>query len=139
MLQRAAEVRRMTLLTAVILALAACVREQDLEAWQGVSVERLDRHPFFITLPVEVRKLDDGTEIRNYVNGANVGDCFNNASATSLGSPSVLVTGSSFCSTRFAACNNIFYIKNGIVQNYVPTASGGAACFTDSRVTPKPF
>ena len=122
-----------------LIAIGACVREQDLAAWRGVPVSALDRHPFFLTLPVEVRRLPDGTEIRNYVNGGNLASCFGNASGNAYGSRTTYVTGSSFCSSRFAVCNNIFYIKNGRVQSYVPTPSGGARCMTDGRVTPKSY
>lgn len=119
-----------------LLLLTACVREDDLRSWEGQPVSSLDLHPFFATLPVEVRRAADGTEMRNYVNGANIGSCFSNAQANSYGSYTVYATGSSFCSTRFRACNNIFYIRNGRVIRYAPTPSGGAICMTDQRVRP---
>ena len=131
--------RNIVLFIFAVTFVSACVRQEDLDSWQGVPVRALDAHPFFITLPVDVRRLDDGTEIRNYVNGRNIGSCTSNASVNAYGQYSLGVTGTSSCSSRFGACNNIFYIKNGIVQRYAPTGSGGARCFTDSRVTPKPY
>lgn len=127
--------KRFALLALVVLV-AACVREEDTKAWEGQPVSALDLHPFFATLPVEVRKAADGTEMRNYVNGANVGSCFSNATVNTSGSYAAYGSGNSFCSTRFRACNNIFYIKNGKVLKYLPTPSGGAICMTDERVRP---
>jgi hypothetical protein len=123
----------------IALVLAACVREEDLKAWEGQPVAALDLHPFFMTLPVEVRKAADGTEVRNYVNGTNVSSCFGNAQANSLGGYTTYTTGNTFCSTQFNACNNIFYIRNGRVIKYAPTPSGGAICRTDERVRPVAF
>jgi hypothetical protein len=119
-----------------VLLLTACVREEDTQAWEGQPVSALDLHPFFATLPVEVRRTPDGTEMRNYVNGANVGSCFSNARVNTYGGNTAFGTGNTFCSTNFRACNNIFYIRNGKVLRYTPTASGGAICMTDQRVRP---
>jgi hypothetical protein len=112
------------------------VRTQDLAAWEGQPVSKLDTHPFFFTLPVEVRQLGDGVEIRNYVNGRNVGTCFQNARATAFSPYTVTATGLNFCSQSFMACNNIFLIRDGRVERYTPVGSGGARCMTDERVTP---
>lgn len=126
-------------LVLALLAMSACVSEGDLAVWRGQPVTALDRHPFFNTLPVEIRFLDDGTEIRNYVNGANIDRCFGGASANSLGRYSVIVTGNTFCSTGFAACNNQFYIKNGVVLDYIPVGSGRARCMTGEITRPYRF
>ncbi|WP_218631380.1 hypothetical protein [Sedimentimonas flavescens] len=129
--------RRLAASGLVILTTAACsVRQQDLDAWVGQPVSKLDHHPIFQAMPVEVRRLPDGTEVRNYVNGQNVAACFAGAQATGYSNNTALVTGSNFCSTRFAACNNMFYIRNGVVQSYTPVGTGGARCFTDDRATP---
>jgi hypothetical protein len=40
------------------------------------------------------------------------------------------------CMQSFPACNNIFYINNGIVTQYTPIGTGGAKCFTDERTRP---
>lgn len=130
--------KRMALLLAS-LTMSACVSASDLAAWRGQPVSALDRHPFFNTLPVEIRFLEDGTEIRNYVNGANIDRCFGGASANSLGRYSVIVTGNSFCSTGFAACNNQFYIKDGVVLDYIPVGSGRARCMTGEMTRPYQF
>lgn len=120
-----------------VLAIGGCVRQEDLDSWKGQPVAALDLHPLFLTMPVEIQRTADGTEIRNYVNGGEVGRCFGGATANSMGGMSVMVTGNSFCSTAFVACNNIFYIKGGKVLDYVPTPTRGARCMTDSRVQPR--
>jgi hypothetical protein len=40
------------------------------------------------------------------------------------------------CMASFAACNNIFYISNGVVERYTPIGTGGARCYTDERLHP---
>jgi hypothetical protein len=124
-------------LTVLFLMLTACVRVEDTAAWVGQPVAQLDLHPFFNTLPVEVRRAADGTEIRNYVNGGNVASCFQNATVTGFSTNAVYGSGSGFCSTRFQACNNIFYIRDGRVIRYVPTGSGGAICYTAPFLQPQ--
>lgn len=114
----------------------ASVNEGDLASWSGKPVHMLDAHPVFNTMPVEVRRLSDGTEVRNYVNGMAVESCFGNARGSSFSPMTVFVSSSSFCSSQFAACNNQFYIKNGYVTRYIPVGSGGARCFTDARTRP---
>jgi hypothetical protein len=42
----------------------------------------------------------------------------------------------SSCVAQFAACNNIFYVKNGSVVRYTPIGTGGARCYTDERMRP---
>jgi len=124
-------------LLALTVAACASVRSEDLIAWQGQPAAKLDTHPVFLTMPVEIRQLPDGTEVRNYVNGRNIGGCFDSAVVTSFSSRAIYGRGTTFCSESFAACNNIFYIKNGHVIRYTPVGSGGAQCFTDERVTPE--
>jgi hypothetical protein len=87
----------------------------------------------------------DGTEIRNYVNGRNIGGCTGggNIIGPAVGSNTV---GSTVDQTRFsqfmtcmqgfAACNNIFYIKDGHVIRYTPIGTGGMSCYTDERLRP---
>lgn len=114
--------------------LAACVQQEDLDAWEGQPASLLDAHPFFNTLPVETKIMADGTEIRNYVNGV----CENNYSDVSI---NIAINTSSTikdsCAGSFMACNNQFYIKDGRVIAYAPVGSGGARCRTDERVRPR--
>jgi hypothetical protein len=35
----------------VALLLLGCVHQADLDEWKGQSVSKLDKHPFFVTLP----------------------------------------------------------------------------------------
>jgi hypothetical protein len=58
-----------------VAVLSGCVNKADLDAWAGVPVAELDKHPFFLTVPVVRTMASDGTEIRNYVNGQNVASC----------------------------------------------------------------
>lgn len=121
------------------LALAGCltVRESDLIAWQGQPVELLDTQPFFLTVPVVRTRTESGIEIRNYVNGQNIASC--TQGGTVFAGYLAMASFSSFnnCTSRFAACNNLFYIQNGRVIRYEPISSGGAICITDDRVLPR--
>jgi len=119
--------------------LAGCVvHREDTDSWIGVPVAELDKQPFFLTLPQVRTQAADGTEIRNYVNGQNVASCFGSGFATGTGGYVSSATYNEFtdCTQRFAACNNIFYIKNGVVTQYTPIGSGGMRCFTDASVRP---
>ena len=112
------------------------VRQVDLDAWVGQPVSALEKHPFFVTRPVVRTRASDGTEIWNYVNGRNIGTC--NSSGSLYGRMVDYATYSSFsnCMQTVAACNNIFYIKNGIVERYVPVGTGGVSCMTSEEVQP---
>lgn len=121
---------------AMLIMLSACVGVEDTDSWVGQPVTQLDLHPFFNTLPVEVRVAADGTEIRNYVNGRNAASCFQNATVSGFSTNTIYGSGSGFCSARFQACNNIFYIRNGTVVRYLPTPSGGAVCVTNASLRP---
>ena len=120
-----------------ILAAAGCgmVRQQDLDAWVGAPVSELDLHPVFATMPVVKTVAADGTEMRNYVNGDTIASCAGSGSAAGYVNTASYSAFSS-CASRRRACNNIFYIKNGLVTGYVPTGSGGAFCYTDSTTQP---
>ena len=78
----------------------------------------------------------DGTDIRNYINGRNVASC--SGSGTVFAGNVDMATYSRFssCMQAFAACNNIFYIKDGLVTQYTPIGTGGARCYTDARTRP---
>ena len=119
---------------AIVSLLAACatVRQQDLDAWVGVPVEALDTHSFFITVPMFRTRTESGIEIRNYANGRDVAQCFSNAGASTVGN---FVNANAFtrCSSTRIVCNNIFYIKDGKVIEYVPTGR----CYTDERAQPE--
>lgn len=120
---------------AIALTVAACatVRKQDLDAWVGIPVEALDTHSFFITVPMYRSVTSSGIEIRNYANGADVAQCFSNANANKTGN---YVNANAFttCSSGRVVCNNIFYIKEGVVIEYAPTGR----CYTDETVQPQP-
>jgi len=125
---------QLTTAMAIVSLLAGCatVRQQDLDAWVGVPVEALDTHSFFITVPMFRTRTDSGIEIRNYANGRDVAQCFSNAGASTVGN---FVNANAFtrCSSTRIVCNNIFYIKDGKVIEYVPTGR----CYTDERAQPE--
>jgi hypothetical protein len=124
-------------LAVVSLALVAgCVNKGDLDAWQGVPVAELDKHPFFLTVPVVRTTASDGTEIRNYVNGQNVASCSGGGQIFKSTVDMASYSGFSNCMQRFRACNNIFYIKDGRVQQYIASGTGGAICTTDETLRP---
>ena len=118
--------------------LAGCVgvRQVDVDAWAGRPVLDLEVHPFFLTVPVVKTVASDGTEIWNYVNGANIGGCYG-AGSINLGYVnSAQYSEFSSCVAKFAACNNIFYIKDATVLRYSPIGTGGMRCMTNASLQP---
>jgi hypothetical protein len=120
----------------LVLAGGGCVHKADLDSWEGVPVAALDKHPFFLTLPVVRTMASDGTEIRNYVNGKNIASCSGGGSVFATTVDTATYSRFSSCMQSFAACNNIFYIKDGRVQQYIATGTGGMRCMTDETLRP---
>jgi hypothetical protein len=115
----------------------AHVRPEDLTAWEGQPVELLDKHPVFLTMRSVRTVTADGTEIRNYVNGAAVEACDGGGAVVRGGFvSSATYSQFSSCIARFAACNNIFYVKDGRVLRYSPIGTGGARCYTNEATNP---
>lgn len=112
------------------------VRPEDQSAWIGVPVAALETHPVFITMHLVRVRASDGTEIWNYVNGRDVSSC--GAGGTAFVGYTNMASYNAFtsCMNRFQACNNIFYVENGIVTAYTPVGSGGARCYTDETSQP---
>ena len=129
--------KKYSILTLCAAAIVGCtVRQQDLDAWVGQPVEALDTQAFFLTLPLVKTVTASGIEIRNYVNGANVGRCYGSGNRFASSVNRVTYTAFQNCVSQFSACNNIFYIKDGKVLEYAPTASGRYRCYTDDSVLP---
>lgn len=110
------------------------VRQQDLNSWKGVSVEELDTHSLFLTLPVIKTKTESGIEIRVYPNKVNVSSCYENGNINNNG----YLNYSQFnmyqnCSNQLVGCDNIFYIKDKKIIEYKPVGS----CYTDETVQPE--
>jgi hypothetical protein len=61
------------LLGSLMVAGCMTVHQEDLASWEGAPVSALDAHPIFLTMQKVQTVTADGTEIRNYVNGAAVG------------------------------------------------------------------
>jgi hypothetical protein len=127
---------RLVFIAATAILLTSCsglkVRQQDLDAWVGLSVEALDTHSFFITVPMIRTRTESGIEIRNYANGQNMASCAGFGNANAYGSW-VQANAFSNCSSGWVGCNNIFYIKDGKVLEYAPTGQ----CYTDETVQPQ--
>jgi hypothetical protein len=87
-------------------------------------------------MPVVKTVASDGTEIWNYVNGANLGQCSGGGSIWGKQLSFAQYNQFVSCVQRFAACNNIFFIRDGKVLRYTPVGTGGARCFTDERAQP---
>ena len=108
-----------------ISVLAACatvpsVRQADLDSWKGMPVEALDTHSLFATMRMTTRTTSSGVEVRNYSNEQKGTYCSGSAFNAS-------------CVDSSVACNNLFYIKNGMVVEYAPTGQ----CMTNDAVRPE--
>jgi len=112
------------------------VRQQDLDAWVGQPVVALEVHPVFITVPVIKTTASDGTEIWNYVNGRNLGSCSGGGSVFAGTVNYAIYSKFVSCMHTFAACNNIFIIRDGVVEKYTPIGTGGAHCYTTEALQP---
>ena len=125
-------------LSIVIMTIAGCanVRQVDLDSWKGQPLSKLELHPIFLTIPVVKTKTSDGTEIWNYVNGKNIGSCSNGGTIYNGSIDYTAYSQFSSCVQNFAACNNIFYIKDGIVLRYSPIGTGGMNCYTTKEAQP---
>lgn len=122
----------------LLLLLSGCatVQQADLDAWVGQPVATLETHPVFVTVPVVKSVASDGTEIWNFVNGANLGQCSSGGSIYGKQLNYTSYNQFASCVQRFAACNNIFYIRNGKVLRYTPVGTGGARCYTTKQLQP---
>jgi hypothetical protein len=121
---------------AAVLGGCGSVRPEDQAAWVGQPISKLETHPVLLTMQLVRTTASDGTEIRNYVNGQSVASCSGGGSiykgAIDYGTYQTFST----CVQRFPSCNNIFYVKNGIVTAYIPVGTGGARCYTDDTMRP---
>lgn len=131
---------RIPLNLSVLLIFLGCttpgVRQVDIDSWVGQPVISLETHPIFLTIPVVKTTASNGTEIWNYINGADIGTCIDKGSRTSAFLNFATYSKFSQCINRHAACNNIFYIKNNIIQKYTPIGTGGVRCYTNETVQP---
>lgn len=131
-------IRKTVWAVALSIGLAGCatVRQVDLDAWVGQPVVALETHPFFVTVPVVKTVASDGTQIWNYVNGASVGQCAGGGGVWGTTLNYAAYSQFSSCMQRFAACNNIFYIRDGRVTRYTPIGTGGVRCYTTEQLQP---
>ena len=109
------------------------VRQQDLDAWVGMPAEALDTHSLFITLPMVKTVTISGIEIRNYPNKRNISQCFGSGGMISNSLNYAAYNSFANCSGGLSGCDNIFYIKDGVVVEYAPTGW----CSTDDTVRPQ--
>ena len=123
----------------VLVFLCGCTTtaNEDLNAWIGQPVSELDKHPVFLIFPVLRTTAADGTEIRDYVNGHNFEACF--AGRTEFPDPvdfwrHALVLRTAY--RNFPHGQNIFYIKDGLVERVSATSTGGARCDPNESLRP---
>ena len=108
------------------------VRQIDLDSWNDVPVSALDLHSFWNTIPMVKTITDQDIEIRMYVNKKNISSCYGSGNAN------VYLSTAAFnefknCVTSSFGCDNIFYIKNDKVLEYVPVGN----CYTDDSLRPE--
>jgi hypothetical protein len=121
---------------ALTVAACAAVHQEDLQSWVGRPVDELDKHPTFLTMQVVRTRTGDGTEIRNYINDRITSYCSGGGTAFTGYLDSETYRRFSNCMQSLKACNNIFYIKDGVVTQYTPVGTGGGRCHTDERTRP---
>ena len=110
------------------------VRQEDINAWVGVSVERLDTHSLFLTLPVAKTITDSGVEVRVYSNKQNFSSCFDSGNIDGKTySNDASFSAIQNCSSKLHGCDNIFYIKDKKVLEYKPVG----LCYADEIVQPE--
>jgi hypothetical protein len=112
------------------------LHQEDLQSWVGAPVDQLDKHPIFLTMQAVRTRAADGTEMRDYVNGREVGSCSGGGSVYAGYVNMATYSRFSSCMQSFAACHNIFYIKDGTVTQYSPIGTGGAHCYTNEQLRP---
>jgi hypothetical protein len=78
----------------------------------------------------------DGTEIWNYVNGREAVSCSGGGMAYRGMLTAASYNSFTNCVQQHAVCNNMFYVKDGVVLKYVPVGSGGARCYTNDQSRP---
>jgi len=110
------------------------VRQQDLDAWAGVPVEALDTHPFFVTLPQVRTLVEGGIEVRDYVNKRYVAGCLSGGANNKVYTMNAsMYKAFRACSANMSGCDNVFYIKSGVVTQFAPTGQ----CKTSEVVQPQ--
>ncbi len=107
------------------------VRTQDLIAWQGVPVEALDTHEIFATLPMKRMVKENGTEVRFYVSSQSYSWCGGIGGGSFVYNIGI-ATSFQNCVEEQVSCNNVFYIRNEIVERYDPVGN----CYTNEAVQP---
>lgn len=127
--------KKLILLFSLVLAQGcATVRQSDLDAWKGVPVEKLDTHPFWVTIPMKSVVTKDNVEHRFYINSDATNSCFANSNAMGNSySNSAQMTTITNCVQQSVTCNNIFKIKDGIVLSYEPVGR----CKTEAFLRPQ--
>ena len=120
----------------ITLSGCAGVRQEDLASWVGQPVSALEKHPIFLTMQLVRTVTSDGTEIRNYINATSLSRCSGGGSVFSSNMNFAAYNRLASCMSNVAACNNIFYVKDGLVIQYTAVGSGGISCKTDETLRP---
>ena len=105
---------------AILLTLTSCssimIDDDVVASWQNIPVEELDTHSFFVTIPMIKTVTERGVEIRNYRNGKSFQQCSGGGNLS--GSGYVSYSAFSTCVGNEVVCNNLFYVKDGLVKEY---------------------
>ena len=104
------------------------VDEDVVNSWKNVTVEELDTHSFFITVPMIRSNTNPGIEVRNYRNYRTSNQC-NVSKNGGYTSYNVFAN----CTQTESGCNNIFYIKNDVVIEYRLVGN----CYTVQSLRPE--
>lgn len=124
------------MLAACTLAGCATVHPEDLQSWNGVPVDQLDKHSIFLTMKVVRTHAADGTEIRDYINGRNIASSSGGGSVFAGYVDTATYSNFSSCMQSFAACHAIFYIKNDVIDHVSAVGTGGMHCYTNEQFRP---
>lgn len=118
-------------------SLLACrgqqVRQADLDAWRGVNVAVLERHPVFASMALEKRPLTDGGELWIYSSCATSGGGCTPVSRYDYKSHTFVNAGEVCSGPETVCCSNQFLVSaTGVVDEYRPVGK----CFTDETLRP---
>lgn len=105
------------------------VRQSDLEAWRQVPVIELESHAFFSTVPLNKRRLSDGSEMWVFSNCQSTDEDVHCRTTSSVFGVDTRCGGGG---TSRSCCHNQFIVRNGWVESYRPVGN----CYTNCGVRP---
>jgi hypothetical protein len=101
------------------------VRSVDVESWKGVPLIELEKHAFFSTLPIEKKRLSDGSELWDHAScGTDKTDTKCTSSKDYSGDVNTNCSGGQEVKS---CCHHQFIVREGHIEEYRPI---GGACYT---------